>query len=222
MAPRSPTLAEVLRGAIDARLADLHTAIPARVEKYDAATQMVECKPLIKSSILGEDGKPITETLPVVVNVPVVFPGAGGFRLTFPIQPGDTVLLIFSEASIDEWLNDGAEVLPGDARRFNLSDAIAVPGLHPKSKSWTGASTNSVTIGKDGGPQLEITASEMKLNGSGPGMPAATPVAKEGSATTGHSHTIVGTAGPYPIVATINPSTDTIAVGAGSQNVKVP
>ena len=50
----------------------------------------------------------------------------------------------------------------------------------------------------------------------------STPVAKEGSATTGHTHVITGTAGPYPVIATNAVNTDTIATGAGSQHVKVP
>lgn len=49
-----------------------------------------------------------------------------------------------------------------------------------------------------------------------------TPVAKEGSSTTGHVHTLTGTAGPYSIVGTAITQTDTIATGAGSPNVKVP
>lgn len=50
----------------------------------------------------------------------------------------------------------------------------------------------------------------------------STPVAKEGSSTTGHQHSLSGSAGPYAISGTAVTTTDTIATGAGSQNVKVP
>lgn len=47
------------------------------------------------------------------------------------------------------------------------------------------------------------------------------PVAHEGSATAGHTHTISGTAGPYAISAVASTSTDQIAVGAGSNDLQV-
>jgi phage baseplate assembly protein V len=49
-----------------------------------------------------------------------------------------------------------------------------------------------------------------------------TPVAKEGSSTTGHMHTLTGTAGPFPLAGTAITTTDTVATGAGSGTVKVP
>jgi hypothetical protein len=64
--------------------------------------------------------------------------------------------------------------------------------------------------------ETDITGSPLKLNSG------STPVAKEGSSTTGHTHTITGTAGPYPIAATAAVATDTIATGAGSSTVLVP
>lgn len=133
-------------------LMDVHTAIPGEVTRYDAALQLCDVKPQVKAPVVQPDGSTEYESLPIVTNVPVVFPGAGGFRMTFPVQNGDTVLLIFSEASIDRWLEAGGDVEPGDTRRHHLADAIAVPGLHPKSKSWTGAEPGVVTIGSDVGP----------------------------------------------------------------------
>jgi hypothetical protein len=61
-----------------------------------------------------------------------------------------------------------------------------------------------------------IKGTVIKLNDGG------TPVAKEGSITTGHQHTLTGTAGPYPISGIAVTQTDTIATGAGSPTVKVP
>lgn len=48
------------------------------------------------------------------------------------------------------------------------------------------------------------------------------PVAKEGSGTTGHTHSYALTAGPYTVTGTITSATDTIAVGQGAQRVLVP
>lgn len=149
--PRTPSLTQVISNAITGRLADVHTAIPAKVERYDATKQLVDATPLIKASHPLEDGEIETQALPTISNVPVVFPGGGGFRLTFPIQVGDTVLLVFSEASLDKWLQQGGTVDPLDTRRHHLADAIAIPGLHPFSAPSSGADTSVITIGSDSG-----------------------------------------------------------------------
>jgi hypothetical protein len=99
------------------------------VTSYDAGKRRASVQPLIRRGYLDEAGKRQTELLPIVNNVPVVFLGSGGARIKFPVRPGDTVLLLFAEASLDLWLAKGGEVDPGDDRRFSLSDGIAIPGL---------------------------------------------------------------------------------------------
>lgn len=80
--------------------------------------------------------------------------------------------------------------------------------------------SGEVAVYTDEGDSIVIRrGGTIELNAGGT---AATPVAKEGSATTGHQHTLTGTAGPFPIVGTAVSTTDTIATGAGSQNVLVP
>src|SRR5207253_7611028 len=81
---RSPTLSEVLRVALDARLADLHVSLPGRVERYNPNTKLADVKPLLQSTIIDEEDNEQLVSLPVIPNVPVVFQGAGGFRVTFP------------------------------------------------------------------------------------------------------------------------------------------
>lgn len=146
---RTPTLAEVLQAAIDARLVDVHTSIPAKVTRYDAAKCLVDAAPLIRGPVLAEDGSTSYTALPVVPNVPVSFPGAGGFRVTFPISIGDVVLLVFSEASLERWLQFGGEVDPQDPRRFALSDAVAIPGVRPFADVQA-AATDAVVIESNG------------------------------------------------------------------------
>ena len=98
MAPMTPTpsLAQLLKHAIEGRLLDVHTAIIAKVESYDAAKQLVNVAPVLKRSIENMRGEWIAEQLPVLCDVPVLFPRAGGFFISFPIQPGDFVQLIFN------------------------------------------------------------------------------------------------------------------------------
>lgn len=129
MSGRTPPFAEVLARAFDARLEDLHVGMPARVLTYDAATLKVSAQPLIRRGYLDELGARQTELLPVIPEVPVVFPGSGAVRIRFPIAVGDTVLLLFADRSLDRWLVRGGDVDPADDRNHSMTDAIAIPGL---------------------------------------------------------------------------------------------
>jgi hypothetical protein len=162
----TPDLGTVLRAAIVAGLKNARVALPARVETYDATKQSVDVQPLVYEGYLDEAGKRQAERLPVVAGVPVVFPGAGGFRVTFPIAKGDTVLLVFASSSIDRWLALGGEVDPQDDRRHHLSDAIAIPGLRDFAHALGNAPSSTMSLGKDGGPTIEISGSDIQAGGS--------------------------------------------------------
>ena len=130
MSENSTSLVEELNEFINSRLGDLHVSMPARVESYDAATQKVSVTPLIRRGFLDESDTRVTKELPVLTDVPVQFQGAGNFKITFPIAKGDTVLLVFSDFSLERWLADGGTgVDPEDDRRHAISDAVAIPGI---------------------------------------------------------------------------------------------
>lgn len=165
---RDPTLAEVIRRGMDARIADIHVALPGRVESYDVATQKANVQPLLKRVIASEDGEEVLR-MPVINDVPVIFPRGGGFFLSFPIQAGDHVLLIMNERSIDKWVvNDGGEVNPDDLRMHDLSDAVAYPGFYPFTKSVDDAHASNLVIGKDGGKQIHVKSAQVALGSENP------------------------------------------------------
>jgi hypothetical protein len=161
----TPTFTDALVDLIDNRTSSIRVALPARVESYDATKQAVDVQPLVYDGYYDATNTRQTERLPVVTDVPVVFPGAGGFRVTFPVAKGDTVLLVFTSSSIDKWLVLGGEVDPQDDRRHHLSDAIAIPGLRDFAHPLGNAPTSTLSIGKDGGPTIEI-GSDIQAGGS--------------------------------------------------------
>jgi hypothetical protein len=142
----------MLRGAFDAQLADLHVALPARVEKYYPTKLAVDVKPLLRRADVAEDGARTTVEYPVIPSVPVLFPGSGAYRLTFPITKGDLVLLVFAETSIDKWLRVEKLLDPGDDRRHSLNDAIAIPGL----RSFKGVNVAGNTGAALEGPDIRL------------------------------------------------------------------
>lgn len=138
----TPTLEEVLRLAINEQLAELHTAIPAVVESYDAAKQTITARPSLKRKY--SDNSVIER--PLIPNVPVAFPRGGGASMTFPLKKGDSVLLVFAMRSLDVWKNKGGVVDPQDGRKFHITDAIAIPGGYPESKPEPRASSANLRI----------------------------------------------------------------------------
>jgi hypothetical protein len=224
------SLAQIINRAVDVRLADLHTAMPARVLRYDAELQQVDVQPLIKVVYENEDGEQVSEALPVIVNVPVMFPSAGGFHITFPVkagdEDGDTVCVLCSEASLDKWLTQGGLVDPIDPRRHHLSDAVAVLGLRDFAHALSDVPVDAMSMGKQGGPVIHIdgtkvkigSAEETELEPAGLGQSIQTALNNLANAIATHTHTVTvavagasgtGTTAPSgttPVVPTVTSS----------------
>ncbi len=149
-------------------VADLHTALPGKIVKYDESTQKADVQPLIKERYTDESGAQQSRELPVIPSVPVQFPGAGGYRITFPVAVGDTGLIMFAEASLDKWLVSGGTVDPADERRHDLTDAVFLPGLRDFGHALTSAPTDRATFGKDDGLQIHVDGSKIRIGSNSP------------------------------------------------------
>lgn len=168
MTTRNTTLQDLLARFRESLLADLHTSLPGKVVRYDAATQKADVQPLIKERYADENGAAQSRDLPVIPAVPVQFPGSGGYRITFPVTVGDTGLIVFSEASLDKWLVSGGTVDPADDRRHDLTDAVFLPGLRDFGHALASAPTDRATFGKDDGLQIHITPSLVNVGSNSP------------------------------------------------------
>jgi hypothetical protein len=125
-APASnPNLITVIQHVIADALSSVHTAFPAQIEKYDYTTAKADVKPLINATY--PDGSIMK--LPVIPNVPIIWPRTSLGSISFPLQRGDGCLVICAERSLDEWLSNNQSE-PTDPRMFDLNDAIAIPGLY--------------------------------------------------------------------------------------------
>lgn len=183
---RSPSLADVVDHGIQGAVGDVRVCLPGKVTSYDAARQSAHVQPLLRQTYVDEDDQEQSVAFPVVPNVPVIFPGAGGFRITFPLAVGDDVLLIFSDFSLDKYLTNGA-VAPIDPialHQHHLTDAIAIPGMHAFNRPWTGAGSPNMTLGMDGGAQVHITKTGVNLGEEAPPYAVALAEAVEDALTT--------------------------------------
>ena len=118
-------LADLLRQAVRSLMEGVHTCLPGVVEAYDAGAKKASVRPVSQRRTV--DGGTLSP--PVISDVPVVFPRTSDASISFPLGKGDPVLLVFSERSLDAWLNGQADKVPADPRQWDLTDAIAIPGL---------------------------------------------------------------------------------------------
>lgn len=159
---QTPSLIQLLKQAIDKRLLYVHTALIGRVESYDANTQLADIQPLLKRSIHTDQAQSKQEALPLLVDVPIIFPRAGGFFISLPVQPGDCVQVLFNETSIDEFLTEMPSPI-ASAGRFTLQGAVAIPGIYPHSRPLKDAHAANFVAGKDDGVQIHIDGEKIRL-----------------------------------------------------------
>jgi hypothetical protein len=196
------------------QLADVRVSVPAEVQAFDSAAQTVDAKPLVKQARTKSDGSRVVVDLPIITRVPVLYNGNGRFRVVFPLAPGDTVLLVFSDRSLDRWFELGGEVDPRDPRHHHLSDAVAIPCVLARSDTYSDVPSAGMKIGLDGGSaQIEFTDAEIKL---ADGVAGA---ARVGDKTAGHTHVVVIPPGGVGGVVVTSSAVDAIA--EGSAKVKI-
>lgn len=126
------TEAEVIKSHIMSALAQLYTALPAKVDSYDSKTRTISATPLVGR--LFEDGLSMKNIS--IDDIPVVFPSGGGAEVTLPIKKGDQVLLIFSMRNIQDWMiSDGQTVTSSTRKTHRVQDAIAIPSMFTKKQA---------------------------------------------------------------------------------------
>ena len=113
---------------------ETHVCLPCIVQSYDTNKRTIEAQPAIRERYIPEDGKIQYVQYPLLINVPVVFPSAGGYHIHFPIKKGDECIVVFSDLSIDNFWLHGNVQNPVEQRRHDLSDGLAIFGLQNQDK----------------------------------------------------------------------------------------
>jgi hypothetical protein len=142
------TLEASFSDLLDPRIRQLNTAIPGVIESYDPGSKTAAVSVPISDFYAGDDGGDIEEPWPVLEDVPVCFPGGGGWQMTWPLQPGDPVLLVFCQRDITRWFaTNGKEPhAPLLADTHNESSAICLPRLFPEDSDQLDAAGEHFTI----------------------------------------------------------------------------
>lgn len=136
----------------------LWTALPCQVTTaLDTAKRTVTLQPLIKAKAQNADGSFEWISLPVIPDVPVIFPEGGGVTLTFPVKPGDECLAIFACRCIDSWWQSGGQQIQPDLRMHDLSDGFALVGIASVPRVIANISTSAAQLrSNDGQAFVEV------------------------------------------------------------------
>lgn len=165
---------EALRMAMDGRLSSVWTAMPGIVKKVDLTKRTCEVQPAIQGRVQSADGSYQFVNLPLLVDVPIVMPSAGGFTLSLPIKAEDEVLVVFSSRCIDSWWQSGGVGVPMEQRMHDLSDGFAIPGPRSVATSTPLHATNARITSDDGATYVEVSPTMVKVKAATAEVEAAT------------------------------------------------
>lgn len=157
-----PTLADAFADALRQFSDGLRVCLPVEVVAWDAgAPEVATVRPTVRLLRRDVSGALLSYRPPPISNVPVSYPGAGDYAVTWPLSPGDTGHVVFADRSLDEWVQIGEpDSDPLDRRRHAYADAVFLPGIRPLGELPTRASppSNAVVIACPTGGQVRLGA----------------------------------------------------------------
>lgn len=128
------TLSEVLGRVFNYQMEGVYTALPGIIlaVKDNGESLLVDVQPSVSIKTQTDE----IYHRPVVLNVPIQMPSSNSAGVLFPVNIGDTVLMVFTSDAIDNFkYGDGKPTAPNDFRRFSIRDCVAIPGVYPKASS---------------------------------------------------------------------------------------
>jgi hypothetical protein len=148
--------------ATDRERADTWTALPVIIGKHETDTNSVSVRFAVKARVFNsQTGKSedVEIKAPDPGRMPLLYPGGGGFRFTFPVKDGDEGLAIFSSRCIDEWWEKGGVQKQAVLRMHDLSDGFVITGFSSKKKALKDVSKDTVQLrSEDGKYYFEMAA----------------------------------------------------------------
>lgn len=175
---RTGGVTEAIQAAMENAGTDIRVALPSIVKAWDAEQQTVDVQLALREVILG-DGTEREVEIPMLVDVPVVMPRAGGYSLVFAPEAGDECLVVFSDLCIDSWWQSGGVQSQADTRRHDLSDGFAILGCWSQTNKPS-IPSSGVRLQNDAGTAgISINGSVVNIFGS---------VQINGRSYSGHTH----------------------------------
>lgn len=120
----------------------VNICVAAHVVTFDKDTQRAQIR--VGVEIVDRNG--VTIDPPVIIDVPVLFPGGTQFMIIHRVDPGDEGFLIFSQKCLDAWKQTGGVARNPLARFNSLHDAFFVIGARPLPAKISSFSNNGIRL----------------------------------------------------------------------------
>ena len=124
---------------------DIRVSMPGIIQSFDSSTQTVTVQLAIKEK-LSINGNTSWQSIPLLVDVPIVVPKAGSFVITVPPTKGDECIVLFQDCCLDAWWQSGGTQNQVELRRHDLSDGVAILGVWSQPNVISNYSTSSAQI----------------------------------------------------------------------------
>jgi len=158
---------EIYSKIIDSIKSNIRVAIPGIIQSFDSQEQTVVVQPSIREKIIDIDLNESWVQLPLLLDVPIILPRAGGYCITFPINSGDECLVVFADMCIDAWFSNGNIQNQIEKRRHDLSDAFAILGTWSQPRTVANYATDALQIrNEDKTSYIEMKNNNINLVGN--------------------------------------------------------
>jgi hypothetical protein len=128
----------------------MRVAVPGIIQSFNATAQTVTVQVAIRERV-NLNGNLSWETIPLLVDVPIFMPRAGGFTLTMPVTAGDECLVVFGDNCMDAWWQSGGVQNQVEKRRHDLSDGFAIVGIWSQPRVLPDYKTDAAQLRNDAG-----------------------------------------------------------------------
>ena len=126
--------------------------LPATVVKFDRVANQAIVRPIIQ--MVDIKGKVISRK--PVASVPVLSLGAGGFHISFPMQPGDLGWIFASDRDLALFKKNLSESPPNTSRFHKFDDGFFIPDVFRKYMIAAEDAAAMVIQSTDGSTKISI------------------------------------------------------------------
>lgn len=137
-----PELSDVIAQAREDIFKSLNCAAPGKIISFDTTKKTAKIQLLFKRQLADDT----VVSHPPLLDCPVFTLQGGGAALKFPIQAGDTCLVLFADRNLDAWFETGQEQVPIDSMCHHLTNGIALVGLNSRISTLATYKTDEVEL----------------------------------------------------------------------------
>lgn len=156
---------EVFLAMLEDHQSGIWTSLPGIIQSVDNNKRTCVVQPAINMFTRTKAGGIQRTTPPLLYDCPLIFPGGGGWSITFPVAHGDECVILFSAMCIDNWWKNSGVSDPALIRMHDISDGMVIPGIRSLPKA-TPINTSGVCITNDSGTSLIVKDGEVDITGS--------------------------------------------------------